>query len=97
MRNTLIKLRNMKAVRFGRGLTEWRKRANLSQNQLADKMGIDVTFLVRIEEGYVSEFESAILENMARALNLNMRGKPSYDDLVNLFLDVPTDERPLLI
>ena len=97
MKNILIKLTNMKPVRFGKGLTDRRQRANLSQKQLAEKVEIDVTYLARLEEGYVSEIESTTLEKLARALSLSMRGKPSYDDLVNLFLYVPIDERPFLI
>ena len=89
----------MKSVRFGKGLTERRLRANLSRKQLADKVvGIDVTFLARLEEGYVSEIESVILENIALALGVSMRGTlTSYEQLVDLFLDVPKDERPMLI
>ena len=97
MRKMLIKLTNMKSVRFGKGLTKRRKMANLSQKQLANEVGITETYLNRLEEGYVSEFESTTLEKLVRALSLSMRGKPSYDDLVNLFLYVPTDEHPLLL
>lgn len=96
MQNKYIKLTNMKSVRVGRGITALRQRVNLSRKQLADKVKIEESFLTRLEEGYVSEFDVSILEKLANVL-VGMRGKPTPEDLVNLFLYVPKEEPTLMI
>jgi len=98
MKNVLIRLTNMKKVRLGRGIAEFRQRVNLSQRQLAEKVGVTEPYLSRLEEGCVDEFESATLEKIALALGVCKRGTlTSYEQLVDLFLDVSKDERPMLI
>jgi len=97
LRNTLIRLTNMKSVRFGKGLFERRQIACLSQKQLATEVGVTETYLHRLEEGYVSEFEGELLIKIARSLGISMRGTPNLDDLINQFLYVPTNDRPQLI
>lgn len=98
MKNVLIRLTNMKKVRLGRNITELRQRANLSQGQLAEKVGVTEPYLSRLEEGCVNGLESAMLEKIASALGVCKRGTlTSYEQLVNLLLDIYKDERPMLI
>jgi len=86
----------MKSVRFGKGLIERRQKACLSQKQLATEVGVPETYLNRLEEGYVSEFEGELLIKITRALGISMRGTPNLDDLINQFLYVPANNRPQL-
>lgn len=97
MKNRTIRLRNMKAARLGKGVEERRQLANLSRKQLAEKVGIDEGYLCRLEEGYILELESVTLENIAQAVGVCGRGTLTYEQLVNLFLYVPKDDRPILI
>jgi transcriptional regulator with XRE-family HTH domain len=96
MQNKYIKLTNMKSVRMGKNITTLRNRNGLSIKQLAEKAKIEEFFLTRLEEGYESEFDASILERLANVL-VGMRGKPTPEDLVNVFLDVPPEEPTLMI
>ena len=98
MKNIVIKFTNMKAVRVGKGIKEFRQRCNLLPKQLAEKVGITESYLCRLEEGYAPEVESATLENIAQALRVCERGTLTYEQLINLFLDVTKkDDHPMLI
>ena len=98
MRNTVIRFRNMKAVRVGKRNKERRRQqSHLSSKQLADKCGITESYLNRLEEGCELEVESATLEKIAQALGVCGRGTLSYEQLVDLFLYVAKDERVTLI
>lgn len=100
MKNIIIRLRNMKAVRLGKGIEESRQIAKLSRKQLAEKVGITESDLCRLEEGYVSDLDNGtieVLENIAQVVGLCKRGKPTVEELVNLFLYLPKDDRPILI
>ncbi len=91
-----IKLTNMKSTRVGRGIAKYRVRNQLTQKQLAEKLQIDESFLVRIEEGYEPEIDYGIFRNLAGIL-VGTRGKPSPEDLINIFLNVPEETPSLLI
>ena len=89
----------MKAVRVGKGIKELRQRSNLSIKQLAGKCGLIESYLNRLEEGCELEVESKTLEKIAQAVGVNMRGTPTYEELVNLFLyhSVTKGDTPTLI
>ena len=102
MRNTVIRFRNMKAVRVGKGIKELRRQqSNLSSKQLADKCGITESYLNRLEEGFELEVESATLEKIAQALGICGRGTLPYEQLVDQFLYiakcVAKDDQVMLI
>jgi len=97
MKNVVIRFRNMKAVRVGKGIRKLRQQSNLSPKQLADKCGITESCLNRLEDGCELEVESATLEKIAQALGVCGRGTLSYEQLVDLFLYVAKDERVTLI
>ena len=98
MRNTMIRFKNMKAVRVGKGIKELRQRSNLSPRQLADKCGLTQSYLNRLEEGYELEVEFVTLENIARVLRVCERGKLTPEQLVDYFMNVTKeDQQPILI
>ena len=86
MRNIVIRLRNMKAVRIGQSIKELRQQSSLSTKQLADKCRITESYLNRLEEGCELEVESTTLEKIAQAVGVCKRGAYTYEELVNLFL-----------
>ena len=98
MKNTVIRFRNMKAVRVGKGIKELRRRSNLSAKQLADKCRITESHLNRLEDGCELEVELVTLENIAEAVGVYWRGTLTPEEVINQFLDVGKEhDQPLLI
>ena len=56
---------------FGKRLRELRKRASLTQRELADKVGINFTYLSKIESGAMPPPSKRILFRLADALNID--------------------------
>jgi transcriptional regulator with XRE-family HTH domain len=51
-------------------LKETRRRAALTQGELADKAGVSITTIVRIETGEITEPRVSTLRKLARALDV---------------------------
>lgn len=54
-------------------LREERRRAALTQGELADKAGVGITTIVRIEKGDITEPRVSTLRKLAQALGLEAR------------------------
>jgi transcriptional regulator with XRE-family HTH domain len=54
-------------------LREERRRAGLTQGELADKAGVGVNTIVRIERGEITEPRVSTLRKLAGALRLEIR------------------------
>ncbi len=54
-------------------LREARRRAALTQGELADKAGVGITTIVRIETGEITEPRVSTLRKLARALGVEPR------------------------
>jgi transcriptional regulator with XRE-family HTH domain len=54
-------------------LREERRRAALTQGELADKAGVGITTIVRIEKGEITEPRVSTLRKLAQALGLEAR------------------------
>lgn len=75
----------MKAQKFGTRLRELRKQANMSQRALASKVGIDFTYLSKIESGIMPPPSEKVITKLARVLGANK------DELITLAGKVPSD------
>lgn len=95
----IIKFTNTKATRVGKGIKMFRmSRLGMSIEQFADEVGIDPSYLNRLEDGYEPEVEMGILELIANTVGVCKRGNGlSADQLVNLFLYATKDDPPVLI
>ena len=83
---------------FGARLRELRKRAGLSQRELARRVGIDFTYLSKIESGAMPPPSEKILSRLADALNVGreelqiIAGKLP-DDIAERLMDSETIKR----
>jgi len=57
------------AVTFGEEVRELRKRAGLSQRDLADRVGIDFTYLSKIENNKADPPSEDVIRKLAEELN----------------------------
>lgn len=67
----------IKSIRY------YRKKANITQEQLAEKAGISVSYIKQIESG--KEFKNmtfTTLSNIAKSLNVNIKDLLSEKDTV---------------
>ena len=75
----------MKENEFGRRLRELRKEAGMSQREVAQKVGVDFTYLSKIESGVMSPPSEKVITKLARVLDANR------DELITLAGKVPSD------
>lgn len=75
---------------FGERLRELRKQRNLSQRELAALVGIDFTYLSKIEVGNMAPPSEAVIRKLARALGAD------EDELINLAGKVPKELKAVL-
>jgi HTH-type transcriptional regulator, competence development regulator len=77
-------------MEFGQRLRDLRKRKNLSQRDLAARVGIDFTYLSKIEGGRLNPPSEIIIKRIAQVLDAD------EDELINLAGKVPKDLKALL-
>ena len=66
-------------VEFGKKLKKLRKEANLTQEELADKVDLTVESVSNIERGiFGPKFDN--LEKIAQVLNIKVKGLFDFDD-----------------
>ncbi len=70
---------------FGARIRELRVKAHLTQQELADKVGIDLSYVSRIENGVLPPPSEQVILKLAKAL------KVDKDELVALAGKVPSD------
>ena len=58
---------------LGETLKEERRRAGLTQGELADKSGVGITTIVRIERGQITEPRVTTLRKLADTLDISTR------------------------
>ncbi|MFC1918942.1 helix-turn-helix domain-containing protein, partial [Chloroflexota bacterium] len=75
----------METRKFGARLRELREQAGLSQSQLAEKVGVNFTYLSKIESGAKSAPSEKVILKLAKALNTDK------DELMTLAGRVPSD------
>ncbi len=75
----------MKAREFGARLKELRRQAGLSQSELAKKVGVNFTYLSKIESGAKSAPSEKVILRLARVLNADS------DELMILAGRIPSD------
>lgn len=92
----IIKFTNTKQIRVGKGIKALRQRANLLPKQLADKVGINESYLYCLEEGYEPEVDRTTLEDIAQVVGVCKRGALTDEQLINLFLYANKCEPPRL-
>jgi len=78
------------AQQFGKKLRELRSQAHLTQRELAQKIGVDFTYLSKIENGVLPPPSEKVLSLLAEALNADR------DELFALAGRVPTDIAQML-
>ena len=66
-------------------MRELRKQANISQRALASKVGIDFTYLSKIESGIMSPPSEKVIIKLARVIGANK------DELITLAGKIPSD------
>ena len=76
---------------FGHTVREARKRRGLSQKQLADLVGIDFTYLSKIENDRMAPPSEKAIRAMAEALDTDA------DELIRLAGKVPSDLAEFLV
>jgi transcriptional regulator with XRE-family HTH domain len=70
---TKIKLTEDQIKRnFGRFISTHRKLLEMTQQQLADKAGMDNTYLSRLEKGLIAKPRTETLEKIAKAINIDV-------------------------
>jgi len=88
----------MQAIRVGKGITTLRNRSNMSLQKLSDLVGIDMEYLIRLEEGCEPKVERCILEKIAQAVGVHKRGSSlTNDKLLDIFLYAGTSGPPKLL
>ena len=80
----------MDANQFGVRLRDLRKKAGLTQRELAEKVGVDFTYLSKIESGAMPPPSEKVIILLAEALNANK------DELLFLAGKIPSDIAQLL-
>ena len=75
----------MKAQEFGARLRQLRKQAGLTQRELAERVGVDFSYLSKIESGAVPPPSEKVISRLAEALNAKR------DELVTLAGKIPSD------
>ncbi len=77
-------------MEFGQRLRDLRKKKNLSQRDLAAQVGIDFTYLSKIEGGRLDPPSEVVIRRIAQVLEAN------EDELINLAGKVPKDLKSVL-
>ncbi len=77
-------------MEFGQRLRNLRKQKNLSQRDLAARVGIDFTYLSKIEGGRSDPPSEVIIQRIAQVLEAD------EDELINLAGKVPKDLKAVL-
>ncbi len=77
-------------MEFGQRLRDLRKQKNLSQRDLAARVGIDFTYLSKIEGGRSDPPSEVIIRRIAQVLEAD------EDELINLAGKVPKDLKAVL-
>src|SRR6266704_4873093 len=85
-----IILQDGRTMEFGRRLRELRKQKNISQRDLAARVGIDFTYLSKIEGGRSDPPSEVIIRRIAQVLEAD------EDELINLAGKVPKDLKAVL-
>jgi HTH-type transcriptional regulator, competence development regulator len=75
---------------FGQHIRELRRERNLSQRDLATKVGIDFTYLSKIEVGRMEPPSEPVIRRMAQELGAD------EDELINLAGKVPKELKAVL-
>jgi len=75
----------METKEFGARLRQLRKQAGLSQAELADKVGVNFTYLSKIESGAKSAPSEKVILRLAKLLNTDR------DELMTLAGRLPSD------
>jgi HTH-type transcriptional regulator, competence development regulator len=75
---------------FGKYIKELRKKVGLSQRDLADKAGIDFTYLSKIENDKMAPPSEDTIKKIAEALDENA------DKLIIMADKIPSDYKPVL-
>lgn len=83
------------AVRFGQTLTRLRTAQRLSQNQLAQRAGLNHSYISRLESGGRGDPSRVVVEQFVGALGLDASGRDA-DDLRMAAGFLPTDPAHLL-
>lgn len=78
------------AQQFGKKLRELRSQAHLTQRELAQKIGVDFTYLSKIENGVLPPPSEKVLLLLAESLNADK------DELFTLAGRIPTDIAQML-
>lgn len=81
----------MAVSKFGTRLRELRKQAGMSQREVAKKVGIDFTYLSKIESGVLDPPKEDKIIKLAKVLKTNK------DELITLAGKVPSDIAPILL
>lgn len=80
----------MVTMTFGEKLRELRKQANISQRELAKRVGIDFTYLSKIENNLMNPPAEKTIVKIAKELNTN------EEELILLAKKVPIDVQDLI-
>lgn len=80
----------VRTMEFGQRLRDLRKQKNLSQRDLAAQVGIDFTYLSKIEGGRLDPPSEVIIRRIAQVLEAD------EDELINLAGKVPKDLKAVL-
>ncbi len=75
----------MDAKQFGVRLKQLRKQAGMTQRELANKVGVDFTYLSKIENGAMPPPSQKVILQLAEALNVDK------DELIILAGKIPSD------
>ncbi len=81
----------MEAQKFGARLKQLRKQAGMTQRELADKVGVDFTYLSKIESGAMPPPSEKIILQLAESLNADK------DELTILAGKIPPDIAQILM
>lgn len=77
-------------MEFGRRLRDLRKQKNINQRDLAAQVGIDFTYLSKIEGGRLAPPSEDVIRHIAQVLDVD------EDELINLAGKVPKDLKAVL-
>ncbi len=81
---------NMKAKTFGEALRELRRSQNVSQRDLADKVGVDFSYISKVENDRLPPPAADTIEKICAALGV------SSSELLSLTGKVPTQVKEML-
>ena len=72
-------VKNFKSTEIGKRIKQVRRESNLTQKDIAEKVNVAPSTIMRYEQGTISDIKIPVVESIAKALNVNPSWLLGYD------------------